>query len=508
MQENLSVEITTQAQLDLKDDLLELIMLIEQSLFLAKTLNREYVKNSWHISSHIQKSYLLEIDQLIHSFLTLIDSLDKQIHLPNFDIDSSRIVKYNAKQMYRYLLTRLSALAVATEYQSPSSSHTLNPETGRFIGKYIANMNDYKRDYHQDEIPFEQKFKKEYIDGFLTLPIHTFLTSSGMASCTTILSFLLQEKKLNRGVLLGENTYFQCKRMILKTCETTRTPTVSIREDKTSEICEYIKSSEPSAIFLDSGTNSFDMTTPNLSVIVDFLVKTVRKDTYLVIDNTCLATSVQPYVKIFGKSRFLHLIVYESLNKYHQFGLDRVTAGVIWAYGKDTEKLFDYRRDLGTNITDASTYCLPLPNRIMLEKRLNRLERNTLYLAQFCEKVIKSANSKKLSCVSYCALPAHPSYSWMRHASFHGCFFVIQAKPQYDKTSTYSSLLKKIMNTAKEKNISLIRGTSFGFDITRIYHISYNEGDVRPFLRISVGTEDMVQIKRIGQVLEQVIRPF
>ena len=117
------------------------------------------------------------------------------------------------------------------------------------------------------------------------------------------------------------------------------------------------------------------MPVPDLGAVIDALRGT---DTYLVLDNTCLSVSCQPFA-LAGES--VRLVVFESLLKYAQLGLDRANAGVIVARREDAESLEDYREHLGTNIPDMSVHALPPPDRGVLERRLARLQRNAMHLA-------------------------------------------------------------------------------------------------------------------------------
>lgn len=419
--------------------------------------------------------------------------------------DSSylRNLKRESKLLFRDLTSLAGSLLTSDSFQSPSFSHSVFSEAGNQEGKIILAMNDYKRDYHLDGIPYEQRFKKEYIDCPIKFPIRVYLVNSGMAAFSTILTFLRCEGKLERPVLVGENTYFQSKELILKTCKENAT---LIQEDHTAEICSSISMLKPSVLFLDSLTNTGTMPTPDLSTIIDFAVRTVKTDLYIVVDNTCLSLYFQPLGKLFLKTKYVHIIVYESLNKYHEFGTDRVTAGIIWAYGKDTEKLFEYRKNCGTNISDASVYALPHPDRNLLTQRLKRHERNTLSLSERLLKYIKSHFLENKMRISYPGLPTHPSYACTKSFSFHGSFFSIELKDPYNRLSIFHALLKRILNEAKKINLPITAGTSFGFDTTRIYIVASKTLYAKPFIRISVGTEDTLEITRIGDILEKALQ--
>ncbi len=431
----------------------------------------------------------------IHSQLEIL-TISEEIS----DSSYLRKLKRESKLLFRNLTSLAGSLLTSDSFQSPSFFHSVFSEAGSQEGKIIYAMNDYKRDYHLDGIPYEQKFKKEYIDCPFKFPIHMFLVNSGMAALSTILTFLHCEEKLDRPVLVGENTYFQSKELIVKTYDKNA---ILVREDQTAEICLAIATLKPSVLFLDSLTNTNATLAPNLTTIIDFAIKTVKEDLAIVIDNTCLSLYFQPMRQVFLKAKHVRIIVYESLNKYHEFGTDRVTAGIIWAYGKDTEKLFEYRKNCGTNISDTAVYALPVPSRKLLTSRLARFERNAKFLTDRISQSIKVHTLEHKISIQYPGLPTHPSYTHMRNLSFHGSFFCIELKNPYDKISIFHTLLRRVLSEAKKINLPLTAGTSFGFDTTRIYVVASKTHYAKPFIRISVGTEDREEIERIAVVLEK-----
>ena len=121
----------------------------------------------------------------------------------------------------------------------------------------------------------------------------------------------------------------------------------------------------PSAIFLDSLSNTKWMPVADLRPLTECLRDS---ETYLVIDNTGLSVFSQPFAHA-GDS--VRLIVFESLLKYAQLGLDRANAGVIVAPRETAEVLSEYREHLGTNVADVAVHALPSPDRGVLERRLN-----------------------------------------------------------------------------------------------------------------------------------------
>lgn len=432
---------------------------------------------------------------------SMLSRLSGANRIPNVPI--LRELKRSALMLYRTVILEAAYKKVAPNWQSPSAIHSLYDEAGNDSGKITMTMNDYKRDYHHDAIPYEQAFRRAYIDGLLTIGVHTYLVSSGMAGLTTILCYLQGEKFMSGPVIVGENTYFQSKGLILGTSGRRAT---LVPETDTNSILRLIKKKKPTAIFLDSLTNSATMTAPDLPTILLYLARHVRHDMAFVVDNTALSTAWQPLGTILGKNRHIRLAVYESLNKFHEFGADRVTAGIIWAYGPGTEKLFDYRKNCGTNITDLSAHALPVPNRKLLEARLNRMNRNAHYLANRLEAFITSGKAPAFAQVIYPGSPTHPSYAWTKNYRFHGCLIALRYKNEKATIKAAQSFIRRAIGEAKRQNLPLVAGTSFGFDTTRLYLTASNTDYGEPFLRIAVGIEDVELLERVATIIEYTMK--
>jgi cystathionine beta-lyase/cystathionine gamma-synthase len=265
----------------------------------------------------------------------------------------------------------LAGLLAAPDWQSPAFLSSLAPAAGRQAGRIHAHWNDYKRDRHGDAEDYERRYVERMIDG--PPGTRALLTSCGMASFTTILWCLEAEGKLGRPVLAGRGLYHET-RTLLERALPGRVRFVD--ETDTASLLQAIDATRPSALFLDSLSNTGLMPAPDLHAVIECLR---GADTYLIVDNTCLSVSCQP-LALAGES--LRVVVFESLLKYAQLGLDRANAGVIVARRRDAEMLDAYREHLGTNISDVAVHALPPPDRGVLERRLARLERNAIHLAE------------------------------------------------------------------------------------------------------------------------------
>jgi cystathionine beta-lyase/cystathionine gamma-synthase len=174
---------------------------------------------------------------------------------------------------------------------------------------------------------------------------------------------------------------------------------------------------------------------PNLEEIIAHMVSHCKKQTILIVDNTCRSIYFQPVSQIFGKFSKVSLIVFESLNKYHQFGMDRVTGGIIWCLGGDTGKISNYRVHTGTNIPDFSAASLPTPNRQLLSRKLQRHGRNATFIASSLSKWIAEHPMGHIKAVIHPQLSSHPSYQWTKTYPFSGSFISLQFEKKYQTIS-------------------------------------------------------------------------
>ncbi|KKS98736.1 MAG: pyridoxal-phosphate dependent enzyme [Candidatus Gottesmanbacteria bacterium GW2011_GWA2_43_14] len=383
----------------------------------------------------------------------------------------------------RMLVSDFASLMIASDWQSPSYDHSLMPSAGRQTGKISGTVNDYKRDVHLDEKDYEKQFISQYIDALNKFRLSAFLVASGQAAFQTVLTYLQSEGKLNGPVVCGRSSYFQYKQILKGTF---REEYFETDETDTYKTLSLIKKIRPKAVFLDSLCNSSEIAVPDLKKIIEEIYRTARDDLYLVIDNTCLTFFCQPYMWRKNNKK-VHLITFESLNKYHQFGLDRVTAGVVVCHAKDAAGIYEYRKHAGTNISDFSLFCLPTPNRRLLEKRLLRHVKSALSLTA-------SLVSDGVS-VIYPGLPQHHGYPVLKEKGFFGSFFNLSFKNNSPKK--FKNIIRKAVIYAKKEKVNLTAGTSFGFSTTRIYLTSLWTRHGTPFLRISCGTENEEEINKL-----------
>ena len=332
-----------------------------------------------------------------------------------------------------------AALATANDWQSPSFGHSLRSQAGRHEGGIRPYVDDYKRDRHSDAAAYEAAYLREYVGAS---EVRAFATSCGMSALTTILAFLHVEGP----VLLGRSSYHETRELVLAAFPGR---VVEVDED---DLLGAVQELRPGALFVDSLCNSRGLAVPALGAILEVA------DCWVVVDNTCLGPACRPFA-----STAPRLLVWESLLKLAQFGLDRANAGILLARGPGVDRLDGLREHLGTNVPDTSTLSLPAPNRGRLQRRVARLERNAAILAE-------------------------------RLGGFHpGVGPLLQLD-----VPDPAAWIERALAEARRREVRVVHGTSFGFDHTRVYVTAPGPDS---FLRIAPGTEDRLRIETVAEAL-------
>jgi cystathionine beta-lyase/cystathionine gamma-synthase len=383
-----------------------------------------------------------------------------------------------------------AALLGAADWQSPSFLHSLAASAGRHEGRIRPHWNDYKRDRHLDADRYELDYLQALVDG--PPDLRALLTSCGMAAFTTVLSFLQLEGSLDGPVLAGLGLYHE-SRLLLERALPGRLHLVD--EADTPSLLRAIDELDPSTLFLDSLSNTKWMPVPALSPLLARLAGT---ETYLILDNTGLSVTCQPFA-LAGES--VRLIVFESLLKYAQLGLDRANAGVVVARAADAERLSRYREHLGTNVADVAVHALPRPDRHVLERRLARLQRNALLLADSLQAQVGDSVE-----VVYPGLPSHRGDACARQLPFRGGCVSIVFREADATLRRERALVERAVAEAARRGVALLGGSSFGFDTTRIYLTAEDADYGDPFVRIAAGTEHRLEVERLARALAAAVR--
>ena len=492
---------------DLIDDFVETQTLITSA---SQILENHHTRLESIQESFYPDTYTYLVDQTI--------SLKKQYAAVSADVASVRakqnswtpenmqeliVMKKKFADLVRVLQSSLASVQVAANWQSPSFAHTTLPQSGMRMGNVEANTNDYLRDYNLDEEGYVRKFVQEYVDHPLRLPPRAYLTSSAMAGLTTILTHLRSNMSSTDIVLVGKTSYFQNK-LVAEYMFPGQIQYVV--EFDTDNLVALAKRLQPRIILLDTlcGTDSLDIL--NLSELLPKLSDVVSRRSTLVLDNTSLATMCQPLQYLPINPLGMQLAVVASLSKYYECGLDRVNGGVVWTPVGSLIEFGQSRMHLGTNMSDASLCALPVPNRTVFDKRMLRIGRNARMLAECLQEIVVKTQGP-VEGIVYPGLPSHTSYTWAHELSFAGGVLVFEFKPKYKKASYCEFFAQRIMEEAKKQNVDIICGTGFGFNTTRLYYTTrHANATMKPFVRLSLGTEALFEIERIALVFNAVLK--
>jgi cystathionine beta-lyase/cystathionine gamma-synthase len=468
----------TASSADLRDDLGEL-------LFVARSVRARVRRAASELDSvrhelHAGTLAML-LDQLSQADARLI-ALSRQVCGETPD-------KAAIADQLRAELALVGALVTAADWQSPSFLHSVRPAAGRQAGLIAPHWTDYKRDRHLDAFEYERAFVNELVDG--PPDVRALLTSCGMAAFTTILGSLQMARRLSGPVVIGRALYHETKELLQRSLPGA---VREVDERDTAALLRALGSVRPSAVFLDTLCNTRSAPVPDVMAVIAALR---GRDVVLVLDNTGLSASFQPFQLLRPEDR-VRLIVFESLLKYPQLGFDRTGAGVILARAADAEPLERDRERLGTNIGDAAVNALPPPNRDVLDRRLARLGRNAALLA---ERLAAAAEGDPAVLVVHPGLAGHPSHAIARRLAFQGACVAIASTPARERRFVSGAFAE-----ARRRGVPLVGGSSFGFDTTRIYLTAACTSHGESFVRVAAGTEDRLAVEELADVLVAALR--
>lgn len=416
------------------------------------------------------------------------------------DVADLLVLTRESGELLRTLHGEMGFLFSALDWQSPSFLNATFDQAGMQLGRITGTVNDYKRDWHLDAFDFEKAFSKEYLDARLRLPPHVYVTSSGMSAFATLLAHLQFHADLKGPILVGQGSYFE-NRWVLQRAFPGQVHEVD--EFDAEGILAAARRLKPSLVLLDSLCNTDTLAMPDLAALLPALLRDLPRTSSVVVDNSGLATSCQPLAHVPRVPGHARLYVLESLNKFHQFGFDRVTGGVVWTTGGMPTGLQQTRVHLGTNLPDASTHALPRPNRALLDARLARHGRNALRLAERLNAFLAANPSGHVSHVVYPGLASHPAHAWTKDLPFCGALLVVAFQPGRQTVLEYQRFVDRVMEEATRAGVPLLSGTSFGLDTTRVYLTALHTDQVtRPFVRIAVGTETAAELDALAHVFE------
>jgi cystathionine beta-lyase/cystathionine gamma-synthase len=376
----------------------------------------------------------------------------------------------------------LAGALVAASWQSPSIRHARCSQAGPADGRVTAHRDDYARDRHPAGIDYEPALAVTRSPGHSAL-----LTSCGMSAVVVALAHLEREGALRDGVLMGASTYHETRDLACRAA-----PEAGCVEEHPDEaFAAAIERRRPGCVVLDAVASECGAAVPDIAGIAARLAA-ARPGAWLVVDVTGAPLAVNPLALPEVQSSRLRVLAIESLTKHAQLGLDRVTAGAIYAAHRDAPALDVLREHLGANIADASVHALPTPHRAVLERRLARHARNASALSR---RMAAAAPPGVVA--AHPALPAHPG---------HGRLPATWLTLRLGTPERAAAFVDAALAHAGVRGTALVEGASFGLDTTRVYAPSAGEGEPCGFVRISPGIEHAEALNRLSRVLVRALR--
>ncbi len=399
----------------------------------------------------------------------------------------------SSKLAVRSAYRQRGTLNCLTDWQSPMYAWSMITGENRLTKGIAEHTLDYKRDGHLEAHAYENQFVSEYANHLGSEKLRGYLTNCGMAAFSSVLHWLVHEQKMTSAIAI-EPMYFENLHLLQGAF-----PALIRFTGSSSSLLEILSERQPSVIFCDAITNCNEVLAHDFVTALRWAEKATKPVT-IVLDTTCFPAPLLAHSLLKKLPDRVTVILIESLAKYHQFGMDTVTAGIVLMHAeeKQHDSLRKTRARHGSNIADASVGCLPRPNRHSFMQRMYRHSRNLRLLSEKLEATIGKDD-------------AIESLSWLRQGAqqapwFNGTCFSLHFKQQYRSVERYQEFEKLVMQKASERRLPLALSTSFGFDVSRLYVTAPSTVFEPPFLRISVGTEPGSQISQLASVLLEASR--
>jgi cysteine synthase/cystathionine beta-lyase/cystathionine gamma-synthase len=453
----------------------------------ARTLSTSLQRNVSAILSRHQRAY---------------ESLERATRWPHSEalptvLENVRKEYLSMKADIRVAYKQRGNVLCARDWQSPIYASSVFLGANRLSDGIAEHAWDYKRDGHLDALGYEEQFVSQYVAHLGGKRAKAYLTNSGMGAFTTVLHWLAHELQMG-GVTVGlKPMYFEN----LHLAQAFFPNMIQLDTPSSGELLSCLRSKQPSVVFCDVVSNCGEVVSHDIETILNWATTEMKEPVAVVIDTTCLPTLLLPSGLLENMPAHVSVIFVESLAKFHQFGMDTVTGGVVVLEAEQSlhDNYKKNRARLGINIADASVGSLPLPNRELLTKRLYRHSRNTRVLAQHLDLIAREGKGIVES-VSWQS-EGPQSASWYRSS----CLSIRLHKP-FKSVKRYQEFEQKVMDLCVQAGLPLALGTSFGFDVSRFYVTAPSTPFEDPFLRVSVGTETSSQIQQLCDILGAVNR--
>lgn len=466
-------------------------MLSKQGIYHRKTLIDEARHDLRDIRKRL-KEYEIQVQQLWKCINSPI-VLENELYFANTDV-------------IRYFLAELAALRIRLEWRAPA--YAMSRFGNAFSKKNLtATQHNYQRSGYCFLSELEDNFPRKWYPT-KAMDLVTFMTSSGMSAYTMVEDYLVKNiVQSGDTIMTAPYIYFENMEQ-LRGFKHLKVVVASSYDEKA--LWNQMVRIKPKVLFVDLIANNREIAMIDVCALFRRLAKSNIQDLIIVCDNTQTPT-FHPFAcweKYFGTRRRAlgpELIVIESSNKYRQLGLDVCMAGMVTmskTSAVNVQAMWDSRRHTGGVLSDYAAHVLPNPSYDLFMKRMVRIDRNCLVFAERfnCSFLLKGS-----------VFACHPRLNNFKQKKVFNTYAVPTGLVTFqfsnqgkDHIRFLDEVIRATMREAKKYNVSLVHGLSFGFDISRLSVAARMAKDADPFLRLSSGTENILNMLLLAQLMKKV----
>jgi cystathionine beta-lyase/cystathionine gamma-synthase len=361
-------------------------------------------------------------------------------------------------------------------------------------------------------LTYEEAFIDEYARHLSSDKLEAYLANSGMSAFSTIMSVLSTRLDATRPIVGLLPMYYENLHLLQRFLPQIRLPEFKTsvingksdrnektktneKDEKINQLIEYLRETAPAAIFFDAASNHGETLVHDVESIIKWACEKQTPPVVLIIDTTCLPCVLLPDGLLKNIPPNVSILLVESLAKHHQFGMDIITGGILLLHADEAfhSALQSARATFGTEIAETSAATLPKPNARLLKRRMQRHSINIELLANSLTEKI-TARKGVIESVTWLSEGVGPS--WYRTSALN-----LKFHREHRTLENYREFEYKVLELAKTRNHRLALGSSFGFDITRLFMTTPGTSSADPFLRLSIGTETRNEIERFVEIL-------
>lgn len=415
------------------------------------------------------KTYLLEIYNQIKELLLDIDNINNQGN----NINLIEIKLRWALQGISHAKSAIEFRAAAYDQSNASQFFTLSSQDNpgvnydRYFSSAVKNI--------EDQISDVFSIARDMYG--------ITLTSSGMAAYSLVEAFLIRYVITPIStVLVTPYIYFEAKEQL----ESLKMLKLLTAESFSAEILiNHLKNNNTiNVIFADPLANLVDQPMTNIYQLIESIGQLEdKRPIILVIDGTMLSGAMFP--RLFDLPENLEIIYYESCSKYLQLGLESCLAGVIVYPVKYQAHFERLRRNIGAILYQQQAFSFPRFSKEIFIDRMKRIGDNAIIASNL---ILNNQNVEKNVNVYY---PLHISHKDHRIAELFpyagGCVTFSFKDSGKNNNNFLEAFITKVISNARQQEIPLVKGVSFGYSIPRISAASSIAEAEYPFLRLYIG---------------------